>query len=71
MILDKDRMAENHLNLLGIVRQLPGNNVQAQAGALLARDTASPVQAGNFLKDGYRRRRLQRCCRSTIRTNSR
>jgi multidrug efflux pump subunit AcrB len=51
VILDKDRMAENHLDLLGIARQLPGNNVQAQVGTLLARDTAFSVQVGNFLKD--------------------
>lgn len=51
VILDKDKMAENHLDLLSIGRQLPGNNAQLEAGTLLSRDTAFSVVAGNFLKD--------------------
>ena len=51
VILDKDKMAENHLDLLGIARQMPLSNMQAQAGTLLSRDTAFSVEAGNFLKD--------------------
>ncbi|MDO6430360.1 efflux RND transporter permease subunit [Flavitalea sp. BT771] len=51
VILDKDKMAENHLDLLSISSLMPGSNVQAEAGTLLSRDTAFSVEAGNFLKD--------------------
>jgi multidrug efflux pump subunit AcrB len=51
VILDKDKMRENHLDLLSIASQMPGSNAQAEAGTLLSRDTAFSVEAGNFLKD--------------------
>jgi multidrug efflux pump subunit AcrB len=51
VLLDKDKMAENHLDLLGIANQIPGSNAQLEAGTLLSRDTAFAVEAGNFLKD--------------------
>jgi len=51
VILDKDKMAENHLDLPGIASQMPGGNAQTEAGTILSRDTAFSVEAGNFLKD--------------------
>ncbi len=51
VILDKDKMKENHLDLLSIARQMQGSNVQTEAGTLLNRDTAFSVEAGNFLSD--------------------
>jgi len=51
VLLDKDKMAEYHLDFAGIARQIPGANAQLEAGALLAQDTAFLVEAGDFLKD--------------------
>ncbi len=51
VVLDKDKMAENHIDLLGIGRQIPGSNAQVEAGSLLSRDTAFAINAGNFLAD--------------------
>ncbi len=51
VILDKDKMAENHLDFLSIGKQIQVSNAQAEAGILLNRDTAFSIEAGNFLKD--------------------
>jgi multidrug efflux pump subunit AcrB len=51
VLLDKDKMAEYHLDFAGIARQIPGANTREEAGTLLARDTAFLVEAGDFLKD--------------------
>jgi len=49
VIVDKDKMALNHIDLLAINRALQGSNSQAQSGTLLQRDTAFSVETGNFL----------------------
>ncbi len=49
VIVDKDKMAQNHIDLLAINRALQGSNSQAQSGTLLQRDTAFSVETGNFL----------------------
>lgn len=49
VIVDKDKMAENHVDFLAISRALQANNSQAQSGTLLQRDTAYSVETGSFL----------------------
>jgi len=51
VVLDKDKLAEYHLDFAGIARQIPGGNAQMEAGSLLKQDTAYSVTAGDFLKD--------------------
>lgn len=50
VLLDKNKMAENHVDFLSISKQIQGSNVQVQAGNLLRNDTAFSVQTGNFLQ---------------------
>ena len=47
--LDKDKMAENHVDFLSISRQIQGSNIQMPSGNLLQRDTSFSVETGNFL----------------------
>lgn len=47
--LDKNKMAENHIDFLSINKQIQGSNVQMQSGNLLQQDTAFAVETGNFL----------------------
>lgn len=47
--LDKDKMAQNHVDFLSISKQIQGSNAQLQAGNLISQDTAFSVDAGNFL----------------------
>lgn len=49
VLLDKNKMAENHVDFLSISKQIQGSNVQVQAGNLLQQDTAFSVETGNFL----------------------
>ncbi|HNU89247.1 MAG TPA: efflux RND transporter permease subunit, partial [Ferruginibacter sp.] len=49
VILDKDKMAEKHIDFLSVSKQIPGNNTQIQSGTLLQQDTAFSVETGNFL----------------------
>lgn len=49
VLLDKDKMAENHLDFLAISKQLQAGNAQSVSGSLVQRDTAFAVQTGNFL----------------------
>ena len=49
VLLDKNKMAENHVDFLSISKQIQGSNVQMQSGNLLQNDTAYSVQTGNFL----------------------
>lgn len=49
VILDKDKMAQNHLDFLSISKQMQGSNAQLISGNLLKQDTAFAVQTGNFL----------------------
>jgi len=48
--LDKDKMAESHVDFLSITKQIQGSNVQLQSGHLVARDTSFLVDSGNFLR---------------------
>jgi len=49
VIVDKDKMAGNHVDFLTISKQIQGSNAQMQGGELLQRDTAFSVETGNFL----------------------
>jgi multidrug efflux pump subunit AcrB len=49
ILLDKNKMAQRHVDLLAISKQIQGANVQMQSGELLQRDTAFSVETGNFL----------------------
>lgn len=49
VMLDKNKLAENHLDLLSVGKYLPVNNSQLFSGTLLKYDTAFPVQTGSFL----------------------
>ena len=49
VILDKDKMAENHIDFLSVAKQIQGSNVQMPGGTLLQKDTAFSVETGNFL----------------------
>ena len=47
--LDKDKMAQSHVDFLSISKQIQGSNAQLSAGNLISRDTTFSVDAGNFL----------------------
>ena len=49
VLLDKNKMAENHVDFLSISKQIQGSNTQVQAGTLLQQDTSFSVETGNFL----------------------
>jgi multidrug efflux pump subunit AcrB len=49
VLLDKNKMAENHVDFLSISKQIQGSNVQMQSGNILQKDTAFSVETGNFL----------------------
>lgn len=48
--IDKDRMAQSHVDFLSISRQIQGSNSQTLAGSLIRQDTIFSVDAGNFLR---------------------
>ena len=47
--LDKDKMAESHVDFLSIAKQIEGSNAQLQAGNMVRFDTAFFITTGNFL----------------------
>ncbi|UXE67788.1 MAG: efflux RND transporter permease subunit [Chryseotalea sp. WA131a] len=49
VILDKDKLAQNHIDFLSISKQLAGSNAQMQSGNMINRDTVFSIDAGNFL----------------------
>jgi len=49
VLLDKNRMAENHVDFLSVSKQVQASNVQLAGGTLLQKDTAFSVETGNFL----------------------
>ncbi|MBB3054680.1 efflux RND transporter permease subunit [Mucilaginibacter gotjawali] len=49
VLLDKNKMAENHVDFLSVSKMIQGGNMQLQGGELLQRDTAFSVETGNFL----------------------
>jgi multidrug efflux pump subunit AcrB len=49
VILDKDKMAENNVDMLNISQQIQGSNTQMASGTLLKQNVAIAVETGNFL----------------------
>lgn len=49
VLLDKNKMAENHVDFLSLSKQIQGSNIQMPGGTLLQKDTAFSVETGNFL----------------------
>jgi multidrug efflux pump subunit AcrB len=49
VLLDKNKMAEIHLDFLSISKQIQGSNMQMQSGDILQQDTSFSVETGNFL----------------------
>ncbi len=49
--LDKDKMAQNHVDILGIIQKIKANNQESQVGKFNKNDASILVNAGNFLKN--------------------
>ena len=49
VILDKDKMAENGIDALGIMQMIQANNQQSQSGSFIKNDTEYLVTTGQFL----------------------
>jgi multidrug efflux pump subunit AcrB len=49
VLLDKQKMAENHVDFLSISKMIQAGNIQFQSGNLLQKDTSYSVETGNFL----------------------
>ncbi|CAN5761174.1 efflux RND transporter permease subunit [soil metagenome] len=49
VILDKDKMAENHLDFLSVGKQMQASNAQLTAGNLIAGNNVVSVETGSFL----------------------
>jgi multidrug efflux pump subunit AcrB len=49
VIMDKNKMAENHVDFLSVNKQLQASNMQMASGSLLKHDTSFAVETGNFL----------------------
>ncbi|HVV54793.1 MAG TPA: efflux RND transporter permease subunit, partial [Mucilaginibacter sp.] len=51
VLLDKNKMAQSHVDFLSVSKQIQAGNAQMQGGELLQKDTAFSVETGNFLSD--------------------
>lgn len=49
VVLDKDKMAQSHVDFLGISKLIQGSNAQMQSGELIKHDSAFSVETGNFI----------------------
>lgn len=49
VFVDKNKLAENHVDFLSMSKLIQGSNMQMQHGNLLQMDTAFSVETGNFL----------------------
>jgi multidrug efflux pump subunit AcrB len=49
VLIDKDKMAENHLDFLTVGKYLQVNNAQLSSGTIIKNDSGFAVQTGNFL----------------------
>jgi multidrug efflux pump subunit AcrB len=50
VVLDNDKMAHSHVDILSLSKSIQGNNAQLQGGNLVRRDTVFSVDTGNFLR---------------------
>jgi len=51
VFVDKNKMAENHVDFLSISKQIQGSNVQMPGGNLIQKDSVFSVETGNFLSN--------------------
>lgn len=49
VLVDKSKMALNHVDFLSVAKAIQGSNTQLPAGTLIQQDTAYAVETGNFL----------------------
>ena len=49
VFVDKNKMAENHIDFLAISKQVQASNIQMPSGNILQNDEVFAVQTGNFL----------------------
>jgi len=49
VILDKDKMAENGIDAIGIIQMIQANNQQSQSGSFVKNDTEYLITTGKFL----------------------
>jgi multidrug efflux pump subunit AcrB len=49
VMLDKDKLAQYHVDFLSLSKQIGASNAQMQSGNMINRDTVFSVDAGNFL----------------------
>lgn len=49
VMLDKDKLAQHHVDFLSLSKQIGASNAQMQSGNMINRDTVFSVDAGNFL----------------------
>ncbi len=49
VFVDKNKMAENHVDFLSISKQIQASNVQIPGGNLIQKDAVFAVETGNFL----------------------
>lgn len=49
VLLDKDKMSQNHLDFLAVSKYLQGNNAQLVSGSMQKQDSSFAIETGNFL----------------------
>ncbi len=49
VLLDKNKMAESHVDFLSVSKQIQASNTQLPGGTITQRDTSFSVETGNFL----------------------
>ena len=49
VVLDKDKMAQAHVDFLSISKMIQGNNVQLHSGNMVRQDSVFSIDAGNFV----------------------
>lgn len=50
VVLDRDKMAQSHVDFLTVGKLIQGNNAQQLAGNLITRDTVFSIEAGDFIR---------------------
>lgn len=50
IVIDKDKLAENQVDVLGIMQMVNANNSSSQSGKIVSSDTEFLVKTGEFLK---------------------
>ncbi len=50
VLLDKDKMAQLHVDFLSVSKMIQGNNAQMHGGNMVRRDSVFSIDAGNFVR---------------------